>query len=295
MKTKKIYFFLFPLLLVCIGYQPGAMKGNGWFACTNGKQRYITTFRGDKPIQANNSLTSLEVQKDDTKTYIGLEIPAPLTDRPEQLLKRVGYTVSYNSVLKLPNWVAWHLTMAHTSGFCKRDGIKFHEDEEVPQPRATDADYRRSGYDRGHMCPSGDNKWSCLAQEQSFLLTNVCPQDHQLNAGDWNEMESQCRRWAKRYGDIYIVAGPILFKGGHKTIGRNKVTVPEAFFKVVLCMKGYPKAIGFIYRNQPGNRPKGDYVNSVDQVERLTGIDFFSSLPDAVEREVEATCQLEDW
>ena len=283
MKTKKIYFFLFPLLLVCIGYQPGAMKGNGWFACTNSKQRYITTFRGNKPIQANNSLTSLKVQKDETETYMGLEIPTPLTDRPEQLLKRVGYTVSYNSVLKLPNWVAWHLTVAHTSGISKRDGIKFHEDEEVPQPRATDADYRRSGYDRGHMCPSGDNKWSCL------------PQDHQLNAGDWNEMESQCRRWAKRYGDIYIVAGPILFKGRHKTIGQNKVTVPEAFFKVVLCMKGYPKAIGFIYRNQPGNRPKGDYVNSVDQVERLTGIDFFSSLPDAVEREVEATCQLEDW
>lgn len=295
MKTRKIYFFLFPLLLVCIGYQPGEMKGNGWFACTNGKQRYITTFRGDKPIQANNSLTSLKVQKDKTETYMGLEIPTPLTDRPEQLLKRVGYTVSYNSVLKLPNWVAWHLTVAHISGISKRDGIKFHEDEEVPQPRATDADYRRSGYDRGHMCPSGDNKWSCLAQAQSFLLTNVCPQDHQLNAGDWNEMESQCRRWAKRYGDIYIVAGPILFKGRHKTIGQNKVTIPEAFFKVVLCMKGYPKAIGFIYRNQPGNRPKGDYVNSVDQVERLTGIDFFSSLPDAVEREVEARCQLEDW
>ena len=264
MKTRKIYFFLFPLLLVCIGYQPGEMKGNGWFACTNGKQRYITTFRGDKPIQANNSLTSLKVQKDKTETYMGLEIPTPLTDRPEQLLKRVGYTVSYNSVLKLPNWVAWHLTVAHISGISKRDGIKFHEDEEVPQPRATDADYRRSGYDRGHMCPSGDNKWSCLAQEQSFLLTNVCPQDHQLNAGDWNEMESQCRRWAKRYGDIYIVAGPILFKGRHKTIGRS-------------------------------NRPKGDYVNSVDQVERLTGIDFFSPLPDMVEREVEATCQLEDW
>ena len=264
-------------------------------ACTNSKQRYITTFRGNKPIQANNSPTSLKVQKDETETYMGLEFPTPLTDRPEQLLKRVGYTVSYNSVLKLPNWVAWHLTVTHTSGISKRDGIKFHEDEEVPQPRATDADYRRSGYDRGHMCPSGDNKWSCLAQEQSFLLTNVCPQDHQLNAGDWNEMESQCRRWAKRYGDIYIVAGPILFKGRHKTIGQNKVTVPEAFFKVVLCMKGSPKAIGFIYRNQPGNRPKGDYVNSVDQVERLTGIDFFSSLPDAVEREVEARCQLEDW
>jgi len=225
----------------------------------------------------------------------GIEIPAKLTGKAEQILQREGYTASYNKDLKIPNWVAWHLTANHTTGSYKRAGIKFHEDEEVPEPRAVDWDYARSGYDRGHMCPSGDNKWSELAQEQSFLFTNMCPQDHGLNIGDWNEMENQCRRWAKDYGDIYIVCGPILYKGKHKTIGSDKVVVPEAFFKVVLCMNGTPKAIGFIYKNIDGNRPKGDYVNTVDQVERITGIDFFPSLPDNIEKKVEAESNLNDW
>lgn len=83
---------------------------------------------------------------------------------------------------------------------------------------------------------------------ESFFLTNICPQDHNLNCGDWNELEIACRNWANKYGDIYIVAGPILYKGKHETIGPNKVTVPEGFFKVVLCMNGTPKAIGFIYK-----------------------------------------------
>ena len=158
-----------------------------------------------------------------------------------------------------------------------------------------DFDYVRSGYDRGHLCPSADNRWDATAQEQSFLLTNVCPQDHNLNVGDWHELEILCRKWAKTYGSIYIVAGPVLFKGKHKTIGKNKVTVPEAFFKVVLCMEKKPKAIGFIYRNESGNRPKSYYVNTIDDVERITGIDFFPALPDNVENEVEATSSLDDW
>lgn len=225
----------------------------------------------------------------------GMEMPAPLTDRNEQILHRTGYTVSYNSATRLPNWVAWQLTSAHTSGPYKRGGIDFAEDEEVAEPRATDNDYYRSGYDRGHMCPSADNKWSETAQRESFLFTNICPQNHSLNAGDWNEMEQQCRRWANEMGSIYIVSGPILYKGKHKTIGKNKVVVPEAFFKVVLCTKGTPKAIGFIYKNQPGNRPKGDYVNTVDEVERITGIDFFPALPDDVEDKVEASADINEW
>ena len=225
----------------------------------------------------------------------GIEIPAPLTDRKEQILRRTGYTASYNSDTRLPNWVAWQLTAEHTSGPHKRGGIDFAEDEDVPEPRATDNDYYRSGYDRGHLCPSADNKWSEAAQRESFLFTNICPQNHSLNAGDWNEMEQQCRRWAEELGSIYIVSGPILYKGKHKTIGKNKVVVPEAFFKVVLCTEGEPKAIGFIYKNQPGNRPKGDYVNSVDEVERITGIDFFPALPDDVESRVEASADIADW
>ncbi len=224
-----------------------------------------------------------------------LELPAPLKGTPEQILRREGYTVSYNTATRLPNWVAWHLTADRLTGKANRKGTSFEEDAEVPSPRATDSDYSRSGYDRGHMCPAGDNKWSVTAMRESFLFTNICPQAPSLNRGDWNEMELACRKWAKSQGGLYIVCGPILYKGKHKTIGRNKVTVPEAFFKVVLCTTGTPKAIGFIYKNTDGNRPKGDYTNTVDEVERITGIDFFASLPDDVERKVEAECDIDAW
>ncbi len=224
-----------------------------------------------------------------------LEIPARLKLVPEQILRRTGYTASYNSDRRVPNWVAWHLTPNRLTGEAKRNGAAFHEDEDVPEPRAVNFDYVRSGYDRGHMCPAGDNKWSAVAMDESFLFTNICPQAPSLNRGDWNEMEQVCRKWAKQYGNLYIVCGPIFYKGKTKTIGANKVAVPNAFFKVVLCMKGEPKAIGFIYKNADGNRPKGDYANSVDEVERITGIDFFPSLPDNIEKKVEAECNPDDW
>ena len=214
---------------------------------------------------------------------------------PEQILKRTGYVASYNKTNLLPNWVAWHLTAERTEGSAKRSGVDFAEDTEVPEPRATDWDYYNSGYDRGHMCPAADNKWSKKAMEESFLFTNMCPQNGNLNRGDWNEMEMACRKWAKKYGDLYIVCGPIFYKGKHKTIGKNKVVVHEAFFKVVLRTGDDPQAIGFIYKNTSGNRPKDSYVNTVDEVERITGIDFFPSLPDDVEKKVEAECDLGLW
>ncbi len=225
----------------------------------------------------------------------GIEIPSPLTDRPEIILQRAGYTVSYNKELMLPNWVAWHLTATKTDGTAERKGIKFEEDTDVPSPRADTHDYVRSGYDRGHMCPAGDNKWSQEAMEQSFLMTNICPQDPGLNRGDWNEMEKQCRVWAERYGDIYIVAGPILYNQTHTTIGKHHVVVPEAFFKVVLCLQGTPKAIGFIYKNRDGDRPKGDYVNSIKDIERITGIHFFPNLPAKTRQAIEAHQDLSQW
>lgn len=227
--------------------------------------------------------------------YKNLEIPARLKSTPEQILYRTGYTVSYNSESRQPNWVAWRLTAERLSGKSKRSDASFHEDEDVPTPRAVDFDYVRSGYDRGHMCPAGDNKWNAKAMDESFLFTNICPQAPSLNRGDWNEMEQACRKWARSSGEIYIVCGPIFYKKRPKTIGRNHVAVPDAFFKVVLSMKGKPKAIGFIYKNSDGNRPKGDYANSVDEVERITGIDFFPSLPDKIEKEVEAECNPDAW
>ena len=152
-----------------------------------------------------------------------------------------------------------------------------------------------SGYDRGHMCPAGDNKWDRQALRETFLFTNCCPQLHSLNSGDWNDLEIQCREWARRYGDIYIVCGPVFMNRQHRTIGKNRVVVPEAFFKVVLCMNGTPRAVGFIYRNEGGRHKMMSYVNSVDEVERITGFDFFAALPDNIERRVEANADFRNF
>jgi endonuclease G len=222
----------------------------------------------------------------------GVEIPA--IAEGEIVIERQAYTASYNKKTKCPNWVAWKLTSEHVDGPYKRMG-SFHEEEEVPEPRATLQDYRGSGWSRGHMCPAGDNKWDGEAMYESFLLTNCCPQNANLNSGDWNQIEMTCRRWAEKYGDIYIVCGPILFKKEHETIGDNHIIVPEAFFKVVLCLNGTPKGIGFVRRNTETSKRKDLYVNSISEIERITGITFFPLLPDDVAKEVKTKANLEDW
>ena len=224
-----------------------------------------------------------------------IEIPLPLQNASEQILYRKGYTVSYNKENKIPNWVAWHLTAEHATGPYRRPGNAWHEDLQVPAPRATLADYKDSGWTRGHMCPAGDNKWDSDAMYDSFLFTNCCPQNANLNSGDWNQIEMSCRRWAEKYGDIYIVCGPILFRQEHETIGPNKVVVPEAFFKVVLCLNGKPKGIGFIRRNTETSRRRDLYVNSISEIERITGITFFPTLPEAIATNVKSQANLKDW
>lgn len=212
----------------------------------------------------------------------------------EQLLYRKAYVVSYNKDTRQPNWVAWCLTRDHADGDIPRQQ-QFIEDTEVPYPRPTLEDYRRSGYDRGHMCPAGDNKWDKQAMYESFYLTNMCPQNPSLNSGLWNRFEQDCRSWAKQYGEIYIVCGPIFLRQTHKTIGYNHVVIPEAFFKVVLCMKGEPKGFGIICRNTDGLKKSDLYYNTIDEVERITGIDFFPSLPDDIESQVESTADESLW
>lgn len=224
-----------------------------------------------------------------------VEIPAPLNDTSEQILYRKGYTVSYNKEHKIPNWVAWHLTAEHTSGSHRRPGGAWHEDTDVPQPRATFDDYRDSGWSKGHMCPAGDNKWDQDAMYDTFLFTNCCPQDANLNSGDWNQIEMACRRWAQKYGDIFIVCGPILYGTEHETIGPNKVVVPEAFFKVVICLEGKPKGIGFIRKNTDTSRRNDLYVNTINEVERITGMTFFPTLPQEISDSVKSQNDISDW
>lgn len=258
---------------------------------------FIRSTKTDEGLSKKKQYEKNEIRDDnqcleDSLFYIS--VPAPLSYCSEQIIQRKSYLVSYNKDTKIPNWVAWILTADHIDGPYKRMN-NFHEEEEVPEPRATLYDYRGSGWSRGHMCPAGDNKWNEIAMYESFSLVNVCPQDASLNSGLWNSIEMDCRKWARKYGDIYIACGPVLLNREHETIGMNKVVVPEAFFKVILRLKPEPSAIGFIVRNNEGKKKKDQFVNTVDDVERITGIDFFPALPDDIENKVEAAANLNDW
>lgn len=248
-----------------------------------------------KPLMGGEIAPTAEVDKARKKAaedYCDVRYTGPLQLQP---LQRTGYRAWYSRDLRIPYAVAWHLTANHTSGKNKRQGQAFHEDRDVASPRVTTYDYMQSGYDRGHMCPSGDNKWDAKAQEESFLLTNVCPQNHNLNAGDWNDLEMLCRTWAHRYGSIYIVCGPILLGDQHRRIGKSRVTVPEAFYKVVLRMGDRPAAIGFVYENKGQHQPMEETFCAVDDIEELTGLDFFHLLPDDIEDKIEYEADLGDW
>ena len=237
---------------------------------------------------------ALQAEGEEVDSLFGL--PASRKDLQEQILHRKGYTVSYNKETMQPNWVAWHLTAEKTEGTNARPSSNaFHEDTDVPSPRATLGDYRGSGWSRGHMCPAGDNKWDRDAMYESFLLSNISPQHDRLNSGDWNNIEQDCRKWAKKYGDIYIVCGPIFYRKEHETIGANRIPVPEAFFKVVLCTNGPPKGIGFICKNTEGKHKTDFYVNSISQVERITGYKFFPKLPKETATKVKEEANLQDW
>ena len=213
---------------------------------------------------------------------------------PEQIVDYEGFRVSFNKNNHTPNWVAWELLGSEVDGPVSRSN-NFWQDESV-DGCPSNYDYSGSGYDRGHLCPAADQKWSQKAMEDCFVMSNMAPQDHALNAGAWNTLENKERNWAKRDSAIVIIAGPIYKKADTEKIGDTKVRVPSAFFKVIIApYVDNPRGIGFVYPNMssPGNM--ADYAMSIDDVEQLTGIDFFFNLPDDLENRIESTYSFKEW
>lgn len=226
-----------------------------------------------------------------------LELPARLKHTPERIVEHTGFTLSFNREHNNPNWVAWELTADETKGTLPRAN-DFEPDPKLPENhQVTHADYTRSGYDRGHMVPAADMKWDSKAMNDCFYMSNICPQTHALNAGGWETLESACRRWAKQEGSVYIVCGPIYKGTKHKTIGKDlKITVPEGFFKVVLSMReGKEKAIGFYYANSNAKQTMEQTATTVDEIEALTGMDFFVNIDDHLEERIESSFSLKQW
>ena len=219
----------------------------------------------------------------------------PLT--PSQFKQYEGFSLSFNKDNRTPNYVAWELLGTEADGVAATRTNRFWQDSDIKGCPVT-KDYTGSGYDRGHMCPAADQKWSAQAMEDCFSLANICPQNHNINAGIWADLEDLERQWARRDSAIVIVAGPIYDDSDTERIGSAGVRVPHAFFKVILApYLDTPRAIGFIFPNQTntsGLTPE-KLAMTVDEVEEKTGLDFFFALDDQLETQVEKECSFREW
>lgn len=206
-----------------------------------------------------------------------------------ELLCRKGFLLSHDSEKKTPVWVVERMTRERLQAKLKRSN-KFRPDADLPKgERAELSDYKGSGYDRGHMAPAADMAWDEQAMSESFYLSNMVPQAGEgMNRGIWAKLEGKVRRWVEKRGELFIYSGPIYQKGSFRTIGRNHVAVPSALYKVILD-PGKLEAIALIMPNQPlqtEDMPK--YLVPVREVERQTGLDFFSTLPPQEQDRIEA-------
>ncbi len=222
-----------------------------------------------------------------------------INSRYSNVTKRyTAMTVNFNSAYRVPNCVSYVLTsgmidITNGPNAQNRRNYKFYADNSV-RGCPEWYEYKGSGYDRGHMAPANDMRWSPQSMQDCFLMTNICPQDHDLNGGSWNKLELKIHDWAKRHGKIIVATGPI-FNGNSRRIGNNNdIVVPAGFFKVVLDPTAN-RAIGFVYENHEGGGGVARHACSVDEVERITGHDFFSALPDNVESQVESTFNFDQW
>ena len=235
------------------------------------------------------------------RTY---SLPADLLRHPlmaapiegEIRLQREGYRASYNADNRQPNYVTWTLTPQRLQGDAKRRSSFYEDPELADDAKSLLSDYSRSGYDRGHLCPAGDNKWRMTAMIESFLLSNICPQKHTLNSGDWRVLEEACRTWAAEQGDtLHLVAGP-LFNPEKSQWLKKRVRIPSAFFKTIVNLRhGKEKGIAFIFRNTTDDQPLQQAACTIDEVERLTGYDFYAELPGALQARIESENHLPDW
>ena len=231
----------------------------------------------------------------DGSGYIqGLELPSPVPG--ERTVSHTGYTLSYNEEYELPSWVAYELTRDEVLGNAAEREDDFRADPLIPTGSASLDDYRGSGYDRGHMAAAADFKWSEEAMSDTFYLSNMAPQEPSFNRGIWADLEAVARTAAYDNGSICIVTGPVLTDGPYETIGENEVAVPKQFYKVFLdYTEPELKAIGFVLPNEGSDRSLKSYAMAVDDVERITGLDFYPALPDDAEAEIESAFSTSDW
>jgi endonuclease G, mitochondrial len=264
------------------------------FCKRNEKEIRFDADRSDKNISGivdkNDPHLNEQKEKGINDFYFDF-LPSSTTN---QIIQHDFYALSYNENYEQAEWVCYELK----KDFVKKHHFKrpfFIEDPKVKSQSADWRNYKRSGYDKGHLCPAADMEFSLNAYKDTFFTSNISPQLHDFNSGIWNRLEQKTRYWAVKYDGIYVVTGGVL-QSGLKTIGREKVLVPEYFYKIVLDnSNGKYKMIGFLVPAVDSNKPLYDFVVSVDKIEAMTGIDFFPKLIDITENQLEKSNDYKNW
>lgn len=235
--------------------------------------------------------------------HVALGVPTDADPSDDYLMDKDQFVLSYSPKLNAPNWASWNLDRRHL-GRAPRS-MRFRSDDALPAGFyvVKDHDFVGSGYDRGHLCPSADRTASPAANAATFVLTNVHPQLHDLNAGPWEKLEEHERDLARRGKELYIVAGGV-FDREPKRIGRDpdpakRVAVPRASYKVIVVLEQGQglesvgtdtEVIAVVMPNAPGARDHAwtDYAVSVRAVEGETGYDFLGRVPKTVQEAIES-------
>lgn len=233
----------------------------------------------------------------------------PSIGEGEEVIFHRALALSYSEAHEQARWVAHVILPDVIEGNVSRSN-DFREDTLVSTGSAQEADYFLKyeqpddsyqydgyGYDRGHLAPSADFRWSALALSESYLYSNMSPQAPEFNRGRWAELEGYLRAYLKRNRrtKLYVVTGPVLHDSLPKVERSiNGLSLPEKFFKVVLDYD-QQRAIAFLMPNHEIAYPVETFAVSIDSVEAVTGLDFFPALPDGLEDELEAQRQVYHW
>ena len=211
-----------------------------------------------------------------------------------QVVKHQYYTLSYNEVHEQAEWVAYELKKS----YIKNNDFKrpfFIADAKVTTGSADWRNYKNTNYDKGHLCAAGDMEFALDAYNDTFFTSNISPQVRNFNNGVWNRLEQKVRYWAVKYDGVYVVTGGVL-ESSLLTIGKEKVSVPKVFYKILVANSGDNlRMIGFLVPNLESNAPLYSFVVSVDYIEKMTGIDFFPQLNDKIENQLEKNNDYKNW
>ena len=228
------------------------------------------------------------------------KVAIPISEFRGFWVYKPNYLLFYDPVIMQARFTLHRLKAADTRGNANRYGIRFNENEAIGSGTAAYRDYSGSGYDRGHLVPAGDFQCCQPLQEETFAMSNIAPFDSVLNRYAWNELEIKIRSWARKNDNLYVITGP-LFEHQLHLIGRyNDVAVPTHFFKLIFTLdpenKQPVKTLAVVLPNVPlYDLDLEKVTTSIDELERISELDFFQSLPDVIENKMEKAIKNGSW